>query len=346
MIKKLKSFLFEQEETANNRGSRRDGNDRQRRNENEEENNNKFGYIMVAVFVPITLLIFWIGNKENAEISLNDRTLCPTEERHISGKTYILMDLSEPLSKNQKTELKNLIKVASENLKRHERLSISRMEPDSNNPRVPLVDLCNSVDLDGIENAVGRSINASEHCPAIIKKTFQFHRRYGPETQERIRKICKNQDDLNKIIERAIETVPQINVEQPYSYIIGGIEDIMIDAGGEPRGVPTRLVVFSDMLQNAAWFSQYGNHEEWTINNLMRRRENTDKMGAAPEHTFSKVLLCYQPNKHIGNNVKRLKKHKKMWEEYFEYFVERTENFKPIDFGGCTEATESLMIEN
>ncbi len=344
MIKKLRSFLFKQEEAANNKSLRRGGKER-RRNGSEAEDKDKFGYVVIAIFVPITLLIFWVGSKENAEIRLNNKTLCPAEEQHISGKTYILMDLSEPLRKGQQSELKNLIEVASNHLKRHERLSISSMSPNQKSPRVPIVDLCNPVDLDSIENAVGRSINASD-CPAIIKKTFKFHRRYGPETQERVQKICKNQDDLNKIIEYAIETVPQTNAEQSHSYIIGSIEDIMIDAGGEPRDVPTRLIIFSDMLQNADWFSQYGNYQEWTIDNLKRRRKNADKMGAAPEHTFSKVLLCYQPNKHIGNNVKRRKKHKKMWEEYFEYFVERTENFKPIDSGGCTEETEALMIEN
>ncbi|WP_423905712.1 hypothetical protein [Candidatus Spongiihabitans sp.] len=353
MMEKLKSFLFEQEEADNNtnshngkkrrRGRRQGEMDRRRRIEEAGGNDyNKWGYALIAVFVPITLLILWLSNKQNVEIPLNDFTLCPADERHISRKTYILMDLSEPLSELQQGELQKLIEVASENLQKHERISISRMEPDPDNPRVPLFNLCNSVDIKSITDAVGRSVYPKKDCHDIINKKFKFHPRVGDPTRERIRGICKDRDDLNKKIKDAVKTVPGGNTEQKRSYIIGSIEDIISDASGGPRDVPIRLIVFSDMIQNANWFSQYREqHGSWTIDNINQRRKKyaPDHMKTPPKNNFDEVLLCYQPSSHtILKRAEKKNAHRGMWKEYFKGSI-----FLPVTLGGCPDAIAKMM---
>ncbi len=335
MIKKLKNFLFEQEETSNSRNPRRDKKGHQRQIGNEAEDNNQLGYAMAAVLILIVLFIVW---PPPPRVIIDPETLCPAEEQHISGKTYILMDFSEPLSKGQQNELKGLIKVASENLKKRERLTISHMEPDPNNPSSSLPNLCNPVDPNYIEDAVGRGVDEGKDCPAIIAGEFTFHRRVGEETRQNLRDFCKKRSELGKKIENAGEFIPRGNPEQSRSYIVGSIEDIMINANGEPSSVPTRLVVFSDMVQNARWFSQYRD-EDWTIERLRQERQKAANMGMPPEHVFSEVLLCYQSSRYIGNGARRKGKHKKMWEDYFE----EAHIFKPIESGGCTGVLKYLM---
>lgn len=338
MIEKLKGFLFEPEETPD---SRRESRQRIRLGESDTENKNKWGYVLIFVFIPITLLIIWLALKTNLEIPLNPVSLCPNEQHNIIGTTYILIDFSEPLSKRQRNELRTLIVKTSASLQKHERLSISRMEPDRKNTRVSLHDFCNPADLENIKKAVGRSIDPKRDCPAIVKKEFPFPKRVGEATSKLIHNICKNLDDLDKKVEDVIRMIPPINFEEPRSYIIGSIEDVMTDANDSPSGT-RRLVVFSDMLQHADWFSQYEKrHGAWTMDNIEQRRKKyaPNHMKTPPQNNFDEVLLCYQPNGHaILKSARNKNAHRAMWKGYF-----KGSKFFHVNLGGCPGTIANMM---
>lgn len=340
MIEKLKDLLFEPEETYSVRKSRQRRSSEERETENNSDN--KWGYFLMVVFVPIALLVIWSGNKTSIKIPINPVSLCPNDSQHIVDTTYILIDLSESLSREQRNELQTSIEVASENLQKYGRLSISHMQPDLNNPRDHLSDLCNSADLEDIKNAVGRSVDPSRDCPNIINGEFIFHNRVGKTMRDHIRNICKNLGDLDKKIKDAISTIPQTNPEQARSYIIGSIEDVMTDADSIPSTTPTRLVIFSDMLQHADWFSQYRKrHGAWTMDNINQRRKKyaPDLMKTPPQNNFDEVLLCYQPNSHaILKSAENRNAHRTMWKDYFKDSI-----FSHVDWGGCPSAIANMM---
>ncbi len=338
MTKKLKDLLFEAEEpphrTRKNHQPRSQG-------EGDEDNVNKWGYVLIVVFAFVALLIIWSGSQKSIEVSLNESSLCPVED--LAGTTYILMDLSTSLSDRQRSDLQALIEKTSENLKQHERLSISRMEPDQNNARVHLFDFCNPTYSEDIKDIAGRSINPKD-CPAIIAKTFKFHPRVGEVNRERIYKICENRAKLDKKIKDAVKTIPERNNEQSRSYIIGSIEDVVRDANSGSGDFPKRLVVFSDMLQNADWFSQYKKrHGEWTLDNINQRRKNAPQhIKTPPANNFAEVLLCYQANADTDKILKRAEQknsHRAMWEGYFA----GGGTFRTGDPGGCSNEVIGMM---
>ena len=339
MIKKLKDLLFEPEEPSHR--TRKSHQPRtQGEGEYAEDNVNKWGYVLIAVFAFIVLYII-LSSSQKSEVSL-DKSLCPVKD--IAGTTYILMDFSLQLSDEQRSDLQALIEKTSENLKQHERLSISRMHPDRNNTRVHLFDFCNPIYSDSIKDIAGRSIDPEQDCPAIIAKTFKFHPRVGEVNRERIYKICENRAKLDKKIKDAVKTIPERNNEQSRSYIIGSIEDVVRDANSGSGDFPKRLVVFSDMLQNADWFSQYKKrHGEWTLDNINQRRKNAPQhMKTPPENNFSEVLLCYQSNRDTDRILKRTgqkNSHRSMWKDYFA----GSDTFRTADPGGCSSKVIDMM---
>ncbi len=342
-MQKIKNFLFEQEETSDDRNFHRGGRRPRGRNQNTDKTqdaNDKWAWGFLIVLIPVVLFIV-VSSRQTAEVPLNSLTLCPADEKHISGKTYILMDFSEPLSDPQRDTLRDLLKVASKNLKKHERLSISSMRSNPQRPREHRLDLCNPVDLENIRDTFGRSVDADKNCPDIIAKTFPFHNRVGKENRDRILATCKRFAEVKKNAEAAAEGVPSTNPEQLRSYIIGSIEDIMADANSDSNKAPTRFIAFSDMLQNAKWFSQYEKqHGEWTIDNIRKRREKhaPANMQTPAEHAFDEVLLCYLPNNFIGT-AKRRNAHRRMWRDYFK----KAGTFKFLELGGCVNEVKSIM---
>ncbi len=339
MIQKLEDFLFESGESPHRtRQNRQQGS----QGEGDENHVNKWGYVLIAVFAFVALLIIWSGSQKSIEVPLNKSSLCPLED--LAGTTYILMDLSNPLSEGQRSDLQALIEKTSENLSQYERLSISRMEPDQNNARVHLFDFCNPTYSEDIKDIAGRSINPKQDCPAILDKTFRFHPRVGEVNRERIYKICENRAKLDKKIEDAVKTIPEINHEQPHSYIIGSIEDVMRDANNGSGDFPKRLVAFSDMLQNADWFSQYKKqHGEWTLDNINQRRKNAPQhIKTPPANNFAEVLLCYQANADTDKILKRTgqkNSHRSMWKDYFA----GSDTFRTEDPGGCSSEVIDMM---
>lgn len=304
----------------------------------DNDENYKTAYIALAVLFAFAIYIL-IGNEQDEEFPLDVATLCPVESKHITGKTYILMDLSEPLSFNQRQALRDLLKEASGSLRKDEQLIVSRMRPNPYRPREEMLSFCNSVDIGSIKDSVGRRVSIDD-CSAILGGKFTFHRGIREEIRKRIRGVCENHGKVQGMTRKAVNAVPEANREQKRSYIVRNIEDIINDANLEPGGIPTRLVVFSDMLQNSEWFSQYApsRHGPWTIENLTLRREKALYMGEAPQkNVLAAVLLCLLPNNTTGT-AKLENNHRLMWRSYFKGI-----RFVAVSYSGCAAAVKSVM---
>ena len=360
MIKKLKNLLLDprhqpvissetpeggrrsQRQKNPHRSERRRSRDKPQTGEVERTENYKVAWL--ALF-PLALVAIFIvlGSNQPTKIAINPESLCPIENEHIARKTYILIDLSEVLAQEQRAWLHDLLKTAAENMTTRELLSISQMQTVQSDPRKEVQRFC-SPDIRRIGQAGDRITN--EDCPAILdpNENFIWPRNLGDNTRKNITNACKNYLLLREKVSNASNRYKNVNVEQPYSYIVGSIEDTMEDANDDPSIVPTRLIIFSDMLQNAGWFSQYRkkNHGEWTIENLLERRRNATNMGPQPGNNFNEVLLCYLPNNHpIIVTTHAQKQHRQMWKSYFK----KTANFKHTEASGCAIATKELMRE-
>ena len=292
---------------------------------------------IVMVVLALSVLSVISGRNSNDTIAIKSSNLCPANDKYIVGRTFVHIDLTEPLNRQQRAALQAALRSVAVNLKTRERLIISQMQTDFAAPRKVVQDFC-SPDISRISTA-GKSVTRDQ-CPAIIAGGYRWARSVGEGLRQQIRRACEAYQKLQSQVVVAAERYAKVNVEQKKSYIIGGIEDVMHAANGKPINAPARLILFSDMLQNADWFSQYRTaSDEWTIERLKDLRIKTVNMGELPDNNLSEVLICYLPSAHRAlATAKSRNQHYKMWDEYFG----RTKVFES-DADGCAIAAAELM---
>ena len=280
-----------------------------------------------------------LNSESNETIAIKgDTNLCPANDKYVVGKTFVHIDLTESLNDQQRKALKAMLAAVARNLKTREHLFISQMRTDFDLPRQPVQDFC-SPDISRINNA-GKYVT-HEQCPAIVANKHRWAVSASDDLRQQIRRACAAYDKLQEQVTVAAEHYDEVNFEQKKSYIIGGIEDVMHAANGGPVNVPVRLILFSDMLQNADWFSQYNTAvDDWTVEHLKTERNKMINMREVPDNNLSQVLVCYLPSAHrVLGPAKNLNQHKKMWREYFG----KSKVFEWVDADGCAIAAKELM---
>lgn len=311
------------------------------------------GGISVVLVALVLSIIFSKGTAD--PITINPETFCPVDKQYIAQETYVHIDLSERLNEDQRRWLKNLLSVAQLQLPPRSLFAISQMQTKARSPRVEVQRFC-VPDIKDIDVA-GKRIKKDD-CPEIAEDEFDWSqnrtRHIGEAQREKITVACENYVELKEKVQKAAERYDDVSVAQNRSYIVGGIEDVVIASkhAGNP-GIPTHLIVFSDMLQNAKWFSQYStSSEDWSAKNLKKLRKNEaaiDELGGKPpseDRKFNKVLLCVIPSAHsVLASARSRRAHEKMWEDYFVNRVVSpiSQNFHYIEAAECAVTAEAVM---
>lgn len=314
------------------------------------------GGCAILSFVLLMFSIIFSGPSSGGNsITLDPTTLCPVNQKKIVSETYIHIDLSEKLTPEQRGWLQNLLTVAQNHkLPTYSLISISQMQTISKAPRVSVQRFC-IPEIGGI-GVAGKSITR-EDCPAIAAEEFDWKqhrtRNVGKNLREKIRIACTSYVELNTKIQQAADRYKNVSVEQSRSYIVGGIEDVL--HASNPR-IPTQLIVFSDMLQNTDWFSQYNTPiDKWTADNLKKLRNRKiaiKEMGGKPppaDIKFNKILLCAIPSQHsVLASARNQKAHELMWKEYYKDRVVRSkqDNIWFIPASGCAQVATELMQDS
>lgn len=349
MMSKIKNFLFEKKPAERKPSRPRTADVRtelKRSVQNPQAEKIDYrAYILIILLFVAAVGILLSGNSRT-KYSLDPVTLCPNEEEanFIPSRTYVLMDLSEPLG-GQQQALRGLINAASNSLEAREKIIIGRLQPNRGNSWKELSSFC-SPDLKSISDSFGRSISLEKDCPEIISKGKQYPWPLGTgqDLREQTRKICESYSRFQKKVRTASEVVPDDNPEEPRSYIVSAIEEIMHDANNAPNGTRRRLIVFSDMLQHAEWFSHYEeSHAPWTAEALKDRRKKASGLGSVPENKFDEILLCYLKTDNLKDYMKNAKwevAHKKMWPRYFGAPKKKVLNRTAA---GCGSAASFMM---
>ena len=311
---------------------------------------------IVGTLTALVLSILFTDSGTANPVTIDPVTLCPIDKQYIAQETYIHIDLSEPLSEDQRGLLKKLLTVAQNNrLAPRSLFSISQMQTKPNAPRVEVQRFCipNLVDIDVAGSRVTR-----EDCPDISEDEFDWNqdrtRHVGLASQEKITAACKNYMGLKEKVQKAADRYEEVSLEQKRSYIVGSIEEVLSASkhANNPR-IPTQLIVFSDMLQNAGWFSQYNTKpDEWTVKNLKKQRKSDPaikELGGKPPPAnlkFNKVLICAIPSAHpFLASARNKKTHKEMWEGYLKNRIVRSgsKNIQYIPASACAVAASALM---
>ncbi len=312
------------------------------------------GGVAASVFALILSIIFSGASPGAGTIKVDPSTLCP-DPVHIVSETYIHIDLSEKLTPDQRGWLQELLQVAQNStLPKYSLFSISQMQTKPKAPRVEVLRFC-IPDIEGIR-AGGISVSKDD-CPEIAEEEFDWEqnkfRHFGQALREKITGACEVYVELKGKVQEAADRYKIVSLEQSQSYIVGSIEDVLHATARDNSRISTQLIVFSDMLQNAKWFSQYNiQTDKWTAKNLKKLRKSdaaVKELGGKPPPAnlkFDKVLLCAIPSTHsVLANARSRNAHKAMWEKYFKDRVMRPneDNLKFRRASACAVAAGELM---
>jgi len=249
-------------------------------------------------------------------------TLCPINKQEIKAQRHILLDFSDPLTEMEREQVIRLVQSSTQALGTHESISLSILQNNINAPRVEAANFCNPIDKEQIADEVGRSMAVnSQTCNKILGGDYSWPKRVSRETRKSIGQACRNNKAMEEKIQDLIAEIPDRRGKgQSRSYIIRGIEDIIFQNRRMPGETPKYLTIFSDMLQNAEWFSQYRTKfPNWTIENLKTaRRDATYILGEEPQNNVHHVRICYVQRKGVLSLYAHQEQHRKMWADYFK----------------------------
>lgn len=249
-------------------------------------------------------------------------TLCPINKQEIKAQRNILLDFSDPLTEMEREQVVRLVQSSTQALGTYESISLSILQNNINAPRVEAANFCNPIDKEQIADEVGRSVAVNpQNCNKILGGDYSWPKRVSPETRKNIGQACRNIKTMEEKIQDLIAEIPDYKGKgQSKSYIIRGIEDIIFQNRRMPGETPKYLTIFSDMLQNAEWFSQYRTKfPNWTIENLKTARRNAAYiLGEEPQNNVHHVRICYVQRKGVLSLYAHQNQHRKMWADYFK----------------------------
>lgn len=296
--------------------------------------------------VAIVVIMFWTidPEKEPPEIGQN---FCPLNETFITARTYVLMDLSNALTPKQQKDLEGTLEAVSTSMQSLAQVKVTRMLESSPHLREKLASFC-SPDLSELDK-YGKRFNRAS-CDTLEEKgrRYDWHPSISEREQERITETCEIKVEQEDRAKGAVK-VPAKQGELR-SHIISAIEstmdDLIEDRKGQQPPVHARLIIFSDMLQNTEWFSQYKSKaSDWTFENLnaARKKQNDpEKMGIPPDNFFDSVLVCYLDRSVLNRPKKNL--HRAMWKEYFTESADNSDFiYQAADDGECADKTTLIM---
>lgn len=291
-----------------------------------------------TIIVVLVLIILAILStlRSSPEIPI-DKNHCPIDDSKISGRVFVLMDLSNKLDDTvQSPDLRATLTAVATNLNAYEKLGISRMQANADVPRKQLGAAFCSPNLSKLDDH-GELVER-EDCEEISKsgKRYKWHPNIAPKQQEEIRKVCEHYIDQSKKA-RDAANIPEEQGDNR-SYVVGAIEDLMVEAANSAT-TNLRLLIFSDMLQNSNWFSQYGDVSLWEIDKLLAARETQNaRMGPRPENPFQSVLVCYLSRPQLATARNKIK-HQELWADYFA----DTDDFLTAEEGLCADKAKAWM---
>jgi len=209
--------------------------------------------ILLITILAASAIAYWISQKKSSLVHYDSATYCPSKGPF--GKTVLLIDLTDEISFLQEQKLKNYIKSLSnpesdQYLSKHDMLSVYLLsESDSKSIPVPIVEVCNPGDGEGLNEFTGN--------PRLAHK--RFSERFLSPINHAIGQI---------VAVESSETSPIIES-------LRGISVSAFDDNPEP-GHEHRLVVISDMLQNSSDISHYRNGQSQSLDQLKTFRADLD----------------------------------------------------------------------
>ena len=232
-----------------------------------------------------------------------DADLCPAAGA-IAGRTAMLLDLRKPLSERGRALLGEALRQVASELAANGELRVFALSGTDAAPRQRIDRLCRPYDESALvqDGAVAPSqANPCDGLPADL-----------PDRDAALR-FCARLDSLAARIDGMAQLPPS---PVPNAFLVEAIEETSLEFG-DALGRKS-LVVFSDMVQHAPWYSQAEGAATFGFADFDQlRTQQSARIGQRPPPLPDvDVTIFYLPRVGMTERPQERRGHKRFWQEY------------------------------
>ena len=262
----------------------------------------------IAVFgLPVVVLaaIAWgvaVFLERPSPTLARDADLCPAAGA-IAGRTAMLLDLRKPLSERGRALLGEALRQVASELAANGELRVFALAGTDAAPRQRIDRLCRPYGESALaqDGAVAPQADPCAGLPADL-----------PERDAALR-FCARLDSLAARIDGMAQLPPS---PVPNAFLVEAIEETSLEFG-DALGRKS-LVVFSDMVQHAPWYSQAEGAATFGFADFDRlRTQQSARIGQRPPPLPDvDVTIFYLPRVGTTESPQERRGHKRFWQEY------------------------------
>ena len=231
-----------------------------------------------------------------------DADLCPATGA-IAGRTAMLLDLRKPLSERGRALLGEALRQVASELAANAELRVFALSGTDAAPRQRIDRLCRPYGESALarDGAVAPQADLCDGLPADL-----------PERDAALR-FCARLDSLAGRIDGMAQLPPS---PVPNAFLVEAIEETSLEFGDAPGR--KSLVVFSDMVQHAQWYSQAEGAATFGFADFAQlRARQSARIGPRPPALQDvDVTIFYLPRIGMTESPQERRGHKRFWQEY------------------------------
>ncbi len=231
-----------------------------------------------------------------------DADLCPAAGA-IAGRTAMLLDLRKPLSERGRGLLGEALRQVASELAANGELRVFALSGTDAAPRQRIDRLCRPYGESALaqDGAVAPQADPCAGLPADL-----------PERDAALR-FCARLDSLAGRIDGMAQLPPS---PVPNAFLVEAIEETSLEFGDAPGR--KSLVVFSDMVQHAPWYSQAEGAATFGFADFaeLRARQSARIGPRPPALQDVDVTIFYLPRTGMTESPQERRGHKRFWQEY------------------------------
>ena len=263
----------------------------------------------IAVFgLPIVVLaaIAWgvaVFLERPSPTLARDADLCPAAGA-IAGRTAMLLDLRKPLSERGRALLGEALRQVASVLAANGELRVFALAGTDAAPRQRIDRLCRPYDQSALAQDGAVAPPQADPCDGLPADL--------PERDSALR-FCARLDSLAARIDGMAQLPPS---PVPNAFLVEAIEETSLEFG-DALGRKS-LVVFSDMVQHAPWYSQAEGAATFGFADFdqLRTQQSASIGPRPPPLPDVDVTIFYLPRVGMTESPQERRGHKRFWQEY------------------------------
>lgn len=268
----------------------------------------------VLVLAALAAVAMYFDEPDYPEVA-RDGSLCPTEADAITGSTTLLLDFRKPLGISDGARPSELLRNLTLGLERDNELEVFTLNDSEAASRTLLKRLCKPYgNADLLVDAAARpGAGTVRDCDALPAQLTDGLRQNAT-------RFCQQRRALeDRIAALAAASGPR-DGGVSNTYLVEAIEDSILAFTG--RRPPHTLVLYSDMIQHAPWYSHLDRHwKDWTPEPFNEALQGQHWWSATHQSMAElpslRIQVFYLPRDRFTDQPAVKEAHQRFWREYF-----------------------------